>query len=72
VFEHPYAKNRVAALFMPLSSRYADIVARKVTHYGKYSYLAFENGKNQDKGYWPVKNSPLVYAWHQDSVDKKN
>jgi hypothetical protein len=72
VFEHPYAKNRVAALFMPLSSRYADIVARKITHYGRYSYLAFENGKNLDKGYWPVKNSPLVYAWDQDSIDKKN
>jgi len=72
VFEHPYAENRVAALFMPLSSRYADIVARKITHYGKYSYLAFENGKNQDKGYWPVKNSPLVYAWVPDSLDRKN
>jgi hypothetical protein len=48
---------------MPLSPEYADIVAAKITHYGKYSYLAFRRGKNQDKGFWPVATSPLVYNW---------
>lgn len=65
VFEHPDTAKRVAALFMPLSSKYADTIARKITHYGKYSYLAFNGGKNQDKGFWPVKTSPLVYRWNQ-------
>jgi len=38
-------------------------VARKITHYGKYSYLAFQQGKNKDKGIWPVEKSPLVVEW---------
>lgn len=63
VFNHPYAKNRIAALFMPLSPKYAEVVAAKIPHYGKYSYLAFQNGKNQAKGFWPVEMSPLVYKW---------
>jgi hypothetical protein len=50
---------------MPLSPQYADVVARKITHYGKYSYLAFQSGKNMDKGIWPVEDSPLVYEWER-------
>jgi hypothetical protein len=66
VFHHPFNPNRVAALFMPLSSEYAESVARKITHYGKYSYLAFENGKNHDKGFWPVEKSPLVHKFENN------
>ncbi|CAB1065319.1 hypothetical protein D1BOALGB6SA_10116 [Olavius sp. associated proteobacterium Delta 1] len=65
VFNHPYAKNRITALFMPLSTKYAEIVAAKITHYGKYSYLAFQSGKNQAKGFWPVEQSPLIHEWDQ-------
>jgi hypothetical protein len=65
VFNHPFAENRITALFMPLSAEYADIVAAKITHYGKYSYLAFQSGKNQAKGFWPVEKSPLIYEWDQ-------
>jgi hypothetical protein len=67
VFGNPYAENRVAALYMPLSPEYADIVAAKITHYGKYSYLAFQGGKNREKGFWPVESSPLVYKWPSGS-----
>ncbi len=63
VFEHPWAKKGTAALFLPLSSQYAKIVARKITHYGKYSYLAFHGGQNRAKGTWPVLKSPLIYRW---------
>jgi hypothetical protein len=64
VFPHPFAENRVVALFLPLSGRYAEDVARKITHYGKYSYLAFQNGKNKDKGFWSTEQSPLEYRWN--------
>jgi hypothetical protein len=70
VFNHPHAANRITALFMPLSSEYADIVAAKITHYGKYSYLAFQSGKIQAKGFWPVESSPLVYRWNQITEDR--
>lgn len=37
-------------------------LVRKLPHYGKYSYLAFEGDEptNIAKGQWPVFNSPLV------------
>jgi len=65
VFRHPFAENHTAALFMPLSSQDAEIVAAKITHYGKYSYLVFQSGTNHDKGFWPVETSPLVHKWHE-------
>jgi hypothetical protein len=65
VFKHPFAEGRSVALFMPLSSEYADVVAAKITHYGKYSYLIFQNGSNRGKGFWPVEASPLVFQWHK-------
>jgi len=65
VFNHPFAKGRSVALFMPLSPEDADIVAAKITHYGKYSYLVFQNGINRDKGFWPVQASPLVFQWDE-------
>ena len=67
VFAHPTADNRVAALFWPLSDKYAEPTARKVTHYGRYSYLVFQNGINQEKGVWPPDSSPLVFEWDQAS-----
>jgi hypothetical protein len=54
-------------LFLPLSSSHAEEVARKVTHYGKYSYLAFQNGANHAKGLWSTEKSPLEYRWTQDN-----
>jgi hypothetical protein len=65
VFTHPSANDRVAALFWPLSPQYAEVVARKVTHYGKYSYLVFQNGQNREKGFWQIDDSPLIYRWNQ-------
>jgi hypothetical protein len=63
VFHHPFNDNRIAALFIPPSNRFADVVVRKITHYGKYSYLTFQSGKNVAKGTWPVVKSPLVHVW---------
>ena len=63
VFAHPFSEKRVAALFYPLSPERVDDIARKITHYGKYSYLVFENGENRVKGFWPIKDSPLEHRW---------
>jgi len=60
---HPFSKQRVAGIFVPLSAAFAEAVARKVTHYGKYSYLAFSRGINRAKGTWPVENSPVMFRW---------
>ena len=69
VFAHPFSENRIGALFYPLSSQQAENVARKITHYGKYSYLAFENGKNRAKGFWPIEQSPLEYRWNHGKAE---
>ena len=36
------------------------ITGSKLIHYGKYSYLAFKDGKNIDKGIWETNDSPLI------------
>jgi hypothetical protein len=64
VFGHRETPRRFVALFHPLSLKHAKDVAKRVTHYGKYSYLAFREGHNQIKGVWPVRESPLIYDWH--------
>jgi hypothetical protein len=66
VFPHPGNARRVVALFHPLSLEHAEDVAKRLTHYGRYSYLVFREGRNQVKGGWSVRESPLIYEW-QDS-----
>jgi hypothetical protein len=63
VIPHPSGDGRVLGLFWALSPSFAESVARKITHYGKYSYLTFRNGINQDRGFWPATDSPLEFRW---------
>jgi hypothetical protein len=63
VFARPQDPHRVAGIFLALSPKGAALAARKVSHYGKYSYLAFRDGINQTKGTWPVTASPLVHVF---------
>ncbi len=63
VLPHPSDKGRVVALFLPFSPEAAKRSARKIPHYGKYSYLAFTGGKNREKGTWGVTSSPTVYEF---------
>jgi hypothetical protein len=46
---------------------------RKLPHYGKYSYLAFEGDEpvNAAKGQWPVLNSPLVKVFESSAQNMK-
>jgi hypothetical protein len=63
VFEHPQNKERTVALFLPHTFEAAGVVAVKIPHYGKYSYLVFNQTRNQVKGTWIVENSPMVVRW---------
>jgi len=65
VFRSSAHEERVVALFQPLSNKHAEEVARKITHYGRYSYLVFREGRNEAKGTWPVTDSPLVHEWEE-------
>jgi len=46
-----------------------DGLIRKLPHYGKYSFLAFNGDEptNIAKGMWPVLNSPLVKVFDKDA-----
>jgi len=72
VFVHPLAPQRAVALFWPLTPSYAEIAARKITHYGKYSYLVFQRGQNRVKGVWPVVDSPLIHRWSDETTPSDN
>jgi hypothetical protein len=63
VWPHPHSASAVVAVFLPLARADAALVARKVTHYGKASYLVFRGGANQAKGTWPAARSPVVHTW---------
>jgi hypothetical protein len=65
VFRSSAHEERVVAVFQPLSDKQAHEVARKITHYGRYSYLVFREGRNEAKGTWPVTESPLVHEWEE-------
>ena len=52
-----------AVLFLSIgNAQSVPGLLRKLPHYGKYSYLAFEGDEptNIEKGQWPVLNSPLM------------
>jgi hypothetical protein len=57
-------ENRDMALMVIASDRAASLpgLGRKLPHYHKYSYLAFEGEEpaNVAKGRWPVRNSPMT------------
>ena len=67
VLADPNEPTRYTALFLLPSPEYALEVSRKITHYGKYSYLVFREGQNAVKGIWPVHDSPLVWRLSEGS-----
>lgn len=54
--------NKQLVLIVPGSIASIPGLVRKLPHYGKYSYLAFEGDEptNIAKGQWPILNSPLI------------
>jgi aminopeptidase N len=59
---HPKNPNSVVVLLTIDREDAIAGLARKLPHYGKYSYLAFEGSEptNVAKGQWPAVNSPLA------------
>ena len=53
VLDDPSATDRAVALFLPLSAPAAAASMPKITHYGRFGYLAFNDGVNLAKGSYP-------------------
>jgi hypothetical protein len=63
VLPHPERDQGVIGLFSPDTGLDAEAVAdtaRRITHYGKDSYLGFHRGENRLRGAWPALASPLI------------
>jgi hypothetical protein len=60
--------NRVTGYFLPGSLAAARDTARRVSHYGRYSILAFNKGRNQVKTTWDPVGSPLKRLFTKDTV----
>jgi len=66
VWPHPRSsKNAVAVLAHGRENDHLTL-ARKIPHYGRYSYLVFAGTTNQVKGVWPAASSPLIHVWPEE------
>lgn len=63
VWPHPLSKDHFMAVLLPGSENHQESIARKIPHYGRYSYLVFAEATIQVKGNWPTAASPLVHVW---------
>ena len=52
--------DKAIMIIIGFDSNSIRITGSKLIHYGKYSYLAFKDGKNIDKGIWETNDSPLI------------
>jgi aminopeptidase N len=64
--QKPPGQDRVKAYFLPGSSEAAVDTARRIPHYGRYSYLVFEAGRNQIKATWEPRGSPLQVNFEEE------
>ena len=58
--------DRVVAYFLPASVAAAQDTARRIPHYGRYSYLLFRDGQNRIKATWEPENSTLQVLFNKD------
>ena len=64
---NPWNPDKGVVIYAGLSPAGISAAGGKLIHYGKYSYLAFDGGKNVAKGIWRVTESPLVYRFKPGS-----
>ncbi len=60
--------DHVIAYFLPGSVAAAKDTARRIPHYGRYSYLTFRDGRNLLKMTWEPVNSPLQVLFEKDDA----
>jgi aminopeptidase N len=60
--------DHLRAYFLPGSVFAAKDVARRISHYGRYSYLFFRDGKNLSKATWKPNDSPLKFILKPDGA----
>jgi hypothetical protein len=59
VFRDPANSELARAVILPASAEVAPAIGRKIPHYSRYSWLAFDGEQNVGKGNWTVLTSPL-------------
>ena len=59
---------QVIAYFLPGSVAAARDTARRIPHYGRYSYLVFRDGQNRVKATWEPDNSQLEVLFYKDEA----
>lgn len=66
--QHNLKKDQTMAWVVGNSVAAITRLARKLPHYGKYSYLIFKGDKAQIalKGEWPITQSPLQFSFSKD------
>jgi len=62
VFSRPGTGGRILGLLYALSTDSALALGRRITHYGKYSFLVFSGGRVAEKGTWPVTGLGVDFA----------
>ena len=69
---HPNNPNSAVVWLTAATDEAVPGLARKLPHYGKYSYLGFEGNEpaNIAKGQWPAVNSPLSYLLSLNGTPK--
>lgn len=58
-FPNPNKKGSAICLFFGLSPEAVRTAGHKLSHYGRYSYVLFDDGKSIDKGVFPKPVDPL-------------
>ncbi len=64
VRNNPLSPDQVAVLLSSESKKESQLVARRLKHYGKYSYLQFKNGRKQT-GYTDESDNGLRFTLEQ-------
>lgn len=60
--------ERVTGYFLPGSLAAAQDTARRIPHYGRYSFLIFRSGNNQVKATWEKEQSSLRIIFEKENV----
>ncbi|MDZ7373537.1 MAG: M1 family aminopeptidase [candidate division KSB1 bacterium] len=60
VLANPFNAGKVAAVIWGGSAEAISAAASRLAHYGKYSFVVFQNGRNIASGEWQVTESPLA------------